>query len=247
MTRPKRKYTRLSPSKWAELRAFWEAGDHSLAELSHRYGISQRAIQTHVSKHGSIKGAKAAEMAAVVQKEIFKQELGDQDTLVFRAREMREAAYANAIIIEGLVMAQLQNAQKDPTQAFKAASAMKTLSLAATALERLHAVKSRALGLDKENAVPDELPVLMFRDLTSEELTELQKRDETDDDGELGIPIAPIDSADLTSVGTDGGESDDIVVEGDDIAVEAEEEVPVNTRTAASIALGGGLVRGQLA
>jgi hypothetical protein len=41
-------------------------------------------------------------------------------------------------------MAQLQNAQKDPRQAFKAATESKALSLAASALERLHATKLRA-------------------------------------------------------------------------------------------------------
>src|SRR5450830_1342606 len=98
MTPPKRKYVRLLSSKWAELRAFWEAGDHTLAELADRYGVSPRAIQTHVSKLGSMKGAKAAEMAAVVQKEIFKGELADQDTIVCRARETRETTYTNAKI-----------------------------------------------------------------------------------------------------------------------------------------------------
>jgi DNA-binding MarR family transcriptional regulator len=58
-TRTKRKYVRLSPSKWAELRAYWEAGDHSLAELSDQYGVSPRAIQSHLSKLGTIKGSKA--------------------------------------------------------------------------------------------------------------------------------------------------------------------------------------------
>src|SRR5665811_215617 len=159
--KPTRKYVRLSLSVWAELRAYWESGDHTLAELSDRYGVSPRAIQSHLSKLGSIKGSKAAEMAAVVQKEIFKDELGDRDTLVFRAKETREATYANAKIVEGLIMAQLRIAQKDPTQAFKAATALKTLSLAASALERLHATKLRALGLDQKNALPNELPVLV--------------------------------------------------------------------------------------
>jgi hypothetical protein len=244
MTRPKRKYNRLIPSAWAELKGYWEAGDHTLAELSDRYGVSPRAIQTHLSKLGSVKGAKAAEMAAAVQKEIFKEELGDQGTLVHRAKETRETAYANAKIVEELVMAQLQLAQKDPTQAFKAANALKALSLAASALERLHATKLRALGLDKENALPDELPVLIFRDLTPGELKVLQERDEADDEGELGTPIAPADDADIDSTGTDSDDSDDIIVEGGIVEIEVEE--PAKPLTAATIALGGRLVRDHL-
>jgi hypothetical protein len=242
MTRPKRKYIRLPPSKWAELRAYWEAGDHTLAELSDRYGVSPRAIQSHLSKLGSIKGAKAAEMAAVVQKEIFKDELGDRDKLVIRAKETREATYANATIIEDLMMAQLQIAQKDPTQAFKAATALKALSLAASALERLHATKSRALGLDRENALPDELPVLTFRDLTSTELEALSEPDEGDEANDLGCPLAPLASADADSAGTESDEPDDIVVEGE----EFEEQEELEKARADSLhSLGGRLVKGQ--
>jgi hypothetical protein len=240
MTLPKRKYIRLSTSKWAELRAYWEAGDHALAELSDRYGVSRRAIQSHLSKHGCIKGAKAAEMAAVVRTKIFKDELGDHDTITHRARETREATYANAKIVEDLIMAQLRIAQKDPTHAFKAATAVKTLSLAASALERLHATKFRALGLDRENALPDELPVLTFRDLTPGELEALHERDEDD---EIGGSVVPRASADTLSVFTESNESDDIVVEGEELD---EEEALEKPRSAAMDALGGRLVRGQL-
>jgi hypothetical protein len=241
MSRPKRKYVRLSSSKWAELRAYWESGDHSLAELSDRYGVSPRAIQSHLSKLGSIKGAKAAEMAAAVQKEIFKNELGDRDTLVFRAKETREATYANAKIIEGLIMAQLQNAQKDPTQALKAATALKALSLAASALERLHATKSRALGLDQENVLPDEMPVLTIRDLTSSELKALQERNESDDEDELG-GLLPVYSEEPDSTGAESDDSEEIVVEGEE--QEEPEETGKPSPPTSLEALGGRLVRG---
>jgi hypothetical protein len=242
MTHPKRKYVRLLPSKWAELRAYWESGDHGLAELSDRYGVSPRAIQSHLSKLGSIKGAKAAEMAAVVQKEIFKDELGDRDTLVFRARETRETTYANATTIVDLMMAQLQIAQKNPAQAFKAATAVKMLSLAAATLERVQAVKLRALGLDKENALPDEFPVLTFRDITPTELEALHARDEDDEEDGFGGSIVPIISADTVSAGTESDESEDIVVEGEKF--EEQEELK-KTRADSLHSLGGRLVKGQ--
>jgi hypothetical protein len=242
MTHPKRKYVRLLPSQWAELRAYWESGDHTLAELSDRYGVSPRAIQSHLSKLGSVKGAKAAEMAAVVQKEIFKDELGDRDTLVFRAREIREAAYTDTKTVRELIMAQLQMAQKDPTRAFKAATAVKTLSLAASALDRLHATQLRALGLDRENALPDELPQLILRDITSSELEELHLRNGDDEEYEIGDSIAPVVSADTVSAGTESDESEDIVVEGEKF--EEQEELE-KARADSLHLLGGRLVKGQ--
>lgn len=236
MNLPKRKYIRLGISAWAELQAYWEAGDHSLAELSDRYGVSPRAIQSHLSKLGSMKGSKAAEMAADIQEKIFRDELGDQDKLVFRAKETREGTYSNAKIIEDLVMAQLQMAQKDPTQAFKAATALKALSLAASALEKLHSTKLRALGLDRENALPDELPVLQFRDLSAAELQSLHERDDED---EIGSTIVPTNRTDAVSSDAASEESDDIIIEG-----ERDEELE-KSRTASLVALGGRLVRGN--
>lgn len=251
MTRKKRKYTRLVASKWAELRALWETGDHGLAELSDRYGVSTRAIQSHLSKLGSVKGAKAAAMAAAVMTKVFKDELSDQDTLNHRGKETREAAYTNAVIIDGLIKAQLALAQKNPSQAFKALTAFKMLSLASATSERTQTIRLRALGLDKENALPDVMPELIIRDLSKEELKALADRDESDEESDLGIPIAPA-GIDSGFAGSETDESDDIIVEGgeiegDEITVEGEEpEEPAEPRPKTLDTLGGRLVKEAL-
>src|SRR5258705_1668570 len=54
-------------------------------------------------------------------------------------------------------MTQLELAQKDPSQAFKAAAAVKLLSLAAAGLERLHNLKWTALGMNRDSVVADAL------------------------------------------------------------------------------------------
>jgi hypothetical protein len=226
----------LAPSKWAELRAHWETGDYGLAELSDQFGVSPRTIQGHLKEFGSVKGAKAAELAAAVKKEIFKEELGDQDTVTHRAKATRETAYTNAAIVEGLVMAQLALAQKDPDKAFKAATAIRMLSLAAATLERTQAVKLRALGLDQQNALPDEMPVLLFRDLGKDELEALQKRDEAYEESDLGIPIVPAGSElgltatesdypdDIVEEGRETGDAD-IIVEGIEVGIEGDDGI----------------------
>jgi hypothetical protein len=182
----KRKYTRLDPATWAEIEALWQVGEVTLAELSDRYGVSQRALQAHFHKQGITKGEKSAAIATAVKEEIFKEELDDTDLTVKRAKDVREAAYTNAVAVEGLIMAQLQAAQKDPSQVLKAASAVKMLSLAAAGLERLHDLKWKALGMDRDSVLPDELPELIIRDLTTKEIEELQAAQE-EEDAESGI------------------------------------------------------------
>ena len=213
-----RRYTRLSPATWAEIRALWETGEPTLAELSDRYGVATRTLQVHFEKHGTVKGSKAREIAAAVKEEVFGEQLADKDLTTQRAKETREAAYRNAVTVENLVMAQLQEAQKDPASAFKAAAAIKSLSLAAAALERLHGLKRTALGLDHDSVLPDELPEIILREYTQEEIEQI--RAEQAEDGE---------TLDLVESDERGEEPDDIVIEGhdeefDDIVIKGDDE-----------------------
>ncbi len=177
----KRKYIRIDQSTWAEIEGLWEAGDTTLQDLEARYGVSRRTLQSHFAKRGTVKGAQAAQLAAAVKQQVFSQNLADEDLTTTRAKETRESAYRNALVVEGLIMAQLEVAQKDPTQALRAAGAIKALSLAAAGLERIHGLKWRALGLDKDSLQGEELPVLVFEDLTAEEIRAIQRGPKDED------------------------------------------------------------------
>jgi hypothetical protein len=64
--------------------------------------------------------------------------------------------------------------------------------------------------LDQENALPDEFPILTFRDLSKDKLTTFRKRDEADEESDLGSPIISASSdLDLTSIDND---DDSIIV-----------------------------------
>jgi hypothetical protein len=210
----KRKYQRLPPSTWAEICAEWEIGDVTLDELSDRFGVNTRTLQVHFSKHAVVKGSKAAQLASSVKEELFKLELNGKNDLTHRAKETREAAYKNAVTVESLIMAQLDLAQKDPSQAFRAASAVKLLSLAAAGLERLHSLKWSALGLDRDAGVSNEMPVLIFRDLSDQEIKAIQGGDDGSEDGVNEEPIQE-DGSDRGVMPTidnrDQDEDDDIV------------------------------------
>lgn len=208
---------RLTPSKWAEARALWETGDTSLAELQELFSLSPRAFQSHFAKHGVVKGAKAAAMAKKIECEVFATAFPDHDGWVDRARDTRDSTYRNAVVIGDLVMAQLQVAQEDPTQALRVASSIKALSLAAATLERTHALRWAALGLAKDSVVGEQLPELIFRDLGAAEIEAFQQRDADEDDdlgGNMGS-VDPFTQEDAVDEG-DPRDDDDVVIEGDE-------------------------------
>lgn len=200
----KRRYVRLAASEWAEVEALWQAGEATLAELSERYGPSPRALQSHFSKAGIVKGETASALAATVREMITTESLESDEVLAERAKDTRERAYRNAVRVEELVMAQLTLAEHDPSQVMRVNSSLKALNLAAGALERLHSIKLRALGLDRADAVPDKLPVLEIVGLTEEQCERIRASHGDDDDfGGALISHSPTPISDGISSGDD--------------------------------------------
>lgn len=180
-TSPKRKYIRLSPAQWAEVEALWQTGGVTLAELSERFGPSARALQNHFAATGTVHGSAAAAISCAVRDAVLKDELPVKDQLVTRAKDTRERAYRHADIVQDLVMAQLEVIRNDPSQALRVNTALKALSLAAGALDRLHELKRRALGLDDEGVQDEDLPELPIIDLTTDEIAGLRAQQEEDE------------------------------------------------------------------
>src|SRR5664280_2400939 len=235
MTRPKRKYNRLAPSDWAEICALWEIGDVTLPDLAERYSVNTRTLQAHFAKHKIEKGSKAAALAISVKEEIYSSGLGDKDLTIQRARETREKAYKNANAVEGLIMATLDAMQKDPSKTLGLTSKLKALALAAAGLERIHDLKSRALGLDKDLPIGNEMPVLVIRDLNEDEIKALHQ-DDDEDEAEPFVAESPKLALQELPDGSDSSEDDAIVStdsdESDDIVSEGDEEEPAKRCTA---------------
>ena len=176
-----RAYNRLSPAVWAEIRALWETGEPTLDELASRYSITTRALQSHFHKNGTMKGAEAMIIAAEVKGAVFADSFEDHETKIAKGRETRATDFANASKIESLIMAQVEEAQKDPASAFRASAALKALSVAAQALERTSAMKWRSLGLDRDQET-DELPEIHIVNLTEDDIQEIRRSHEAGDD-----------------------------------------------------------------
>ena len=93
------------------------------------------------------------------------------------------------------------------------------------------------------------MPVLIIRDLSDDEIKVLHQ-DDDEDEAEPFVAESPKLALQDLADESDSGEDDAIVStdtdESDDIIAEGEEEEPAKRCTAATIALGGRLVRGQL-
>ena len=183
----KRKYNRLPIEAWAEIEASWETGSTTLAELAAHFGVTTRTLQSHFEKNGTEKGSKAAEIAAAVKSEFDVVAIEDRACVLKHAAASRHQAFQNASIVESLIMAQLEKAQKSPAEAHQAAAAIKALSLAAQALERTHAMKERALGVTNDELIQQELPIIQIVDVTLEDIARQRQLDGWDENDEPDI------------------------------------------------------------
>lgn len=177
----KRKYARLTPATWATIEGLWASGSATLPEIAERFGVSARAIQSHMSQRGIGKGSAAEALAAEVRSGVLSRTMGEPDDLVARAAAIREGAVQGAEKVERLLHAALDAAAADPGKVFALAASAKALALAAQTLERLHKLKRSALGLGDDDTLSDELPTLLIEDLSASDIAAMREDDEEDD------------------------------------------------------------------
>ncbi|KAB1068554.1 hypothetical protein [Methylobacterium planeticum] len=177
----KRRYIKLTEDRWAEVEALWSSGSATLPELAHRFGVTERGLQAHFSKLGLEKGSAAKALAAQVVSRVRAEREAQVDTLAERALAIGQTTYDHAAKVERMIVDRLDAAAADPDQTFAAAAAVKMLTNAAAALERLHTLKRSALGITDDDMNSDEAPVLVIRNLTQVQIDMMrQKQDEED-------------------------------------------------------------------
>ncbi len=199
---PKRRYTRLTPERWAEARAAWATGGVTAEDLAARFGCSVRAVQLHMAEHKVAKGSAAAALAAAVEAKVLAEALPSEDDLAHRIRDTREGTYADAVAIQRLVMGNVALAQ-DPRTAMGAVAALRALDLAAAAVGRTQRIRWLALGIDKALPAAGELPELPIRALTDEEVEAIRAQQLAEDAAASGAEDGHADA-------------DDVVIEGED-------------------------------
>lgn len=179
-----RAYRKLTSGEDAELKAAWEAGASTVADLSTRFGMSARGIQAALVRLVAQKGAGAAMVVRATERIAYPAEISPGDDLGTRAAETRDDTYRDAHILQRLAM-------KAATEAAEAGGmpALRGLDLAATIVERCRKARWAATGLDKTDLMDaSELPELIVRELSDAEVAAM-RAEQLDYDQMAGAPI----------------------------------------------------------
>jgi hypothetical protein len=184
------KKPRLSPVQWAEIEAKWRSGEYTLSMLEEEYGTRSETFSRYFKKKGIAKGSDSVG-------EMIRESLKSDAEIRARARaqkaENRKEEYDKwAVWLSSLTVAQIAAAKKDGHPLSLVEDDIKSLQRAAAVVQKCFDVSSRALGLEKDDVITDEIPNLVFGELTSAQVDDLKKMDEDNlvDDEDLYLPDA---------------------------------------------------------
>lgn len=182
------KKTRLSPAQWAEIEAKWRSGEYTLSMLEEEYGTRSETFSRYFKKKGISKGSDSVG-------EMIRESLKSDAEIRARARaqkiESRKEEYDKwAIWLTGLTINQIATAKKEGRPLALVEDDIKALQRASAIVQKCFDVSSRALGLEKDDVITDEIPNLVFGELTPAQVGELKKLDEDNlvDDADLYLP-----------------------------------------------------------
>lgn len=175
----------LTPSEWIELEVMWASGEYTLSDLSEKSGVRPETLSRRFKARGIAKGSAATAEAV---REAVKEEMVDksvQRAKLIAERQENFDKWANTL--GTLVMREVANASKSGEGIWSCEGSLKALQRASGALAKCFEISHKALRMDSEDAKVDELPELMFAELTPEQVRELRKAQAGDDDDLVDI------------------------------------------------------------
>ncbi|EPQ4523782.1 DNA-binding protein, partial [Klebsiella variicola] len=153
------KKPRLSPAQWAEIEVKWRSGEYTLSMLEEEYGTRSETFSRYFKKKGIAKGSDSVG-------EMIRESLKSDAEIRARARaqkvESRKEEYDKwAIWLSGLTINQIATAKKEGRSLSLVEDDIKALQRAAAVVQKCFDVSSRALGLEKDDVITDEIPNLV--------------------------------------------------------------------------------------
>lgn len=204
------KKRRMTPAQWAEARAMWASGEFTAEQIGEKFGVARETLSRRFKKDGVKKGQSAIDKR--VEAEIIEKATQNVDKWAERAEQARESFYKTYEMLHKMTVKTIGDAHRG-AGLFSAQPDLKALQMASSVMDRVRVNQWAVLGLDKESLDDEEIPELLIRELTPDEVQRLKvMQNSVNEDEEIEIGDADPYLEDLG----DDDEIDDLVVEGED-------------------------------
>jgi len=176
MAAAKRKYNRLNEAQWAEAIGLFEAGAASANRLAEMFNVSRHTMSAGLKKRGAEKGKTAPSFAAEVAKDISHEVHGSAQEHAQKVRAVQEQHFETASEVHQKAAQALDFDPNDAGSSMRAKSTLIALEAGMKTLERAYAAQARVLGIRDNDTAMSELPDLVFRIVSDEEIRTMTEK-----------------------------------------------------------------------
>lgn len=169
---------KITPTTWAEIEAKWTSGEYTLSMLEEEYGLRRETFSRYFKKKGLAKGADA--VGKMVRESLKSDAEIRAKERATKIDDRKNKFDSWAFVLARMTMSQVVTAKAEGKTLAMIEGDLKTLQRASNTLAKCYEISSKALGMDKDDGSPDEIPNLVFGELTQKQVEELRSTDEGD-------------------------------------------------------------------
>lgn len=200
---------RMTPAQWAEARAMWASGEFTAEQIAEKFGVARETLSRRFKKDGVKKGQSAIDKR--VEAEIIEKATKNVDKWAERAEQARESFYKTYEMLHKMTVKTIGDAHRG-AGLFSAQPDLKALQMAASVMDRVRLNQWAVIGLDKESADEEEIPELLIRELTPDEVQRLKTmqnsvKDEEIEVGEADPYLEDLDDEDVDTLIVEEGDT----------------------------------------
>lgn len=171
---------RMTEADWEEASVLYEQGTITLDDLAKRFSVSKGALSKGFKKRGVERGSKSKiirkEIEEAVAKEAAERAERAAELLRTRSEETKEFHYKADDTLSKLTLSVLIKAQKEGRALATCKGDLLALRIAAQTLTKIREDRYTLLGLDQNADAGDELRDLEVRELSQDDIDQLNER-----------------------------------------------------------------------
>lgn len=187
----------LTVAEKAEAAALWRAGDVTLAQLSERFKKRPETFSKLFARMGIEKGSGAAAAMKRAEEVVTAKAVSEIEQTLHRIAKVKEDHYKMSQMMAVMVFKEIQQAKIAELDIGKLKDTMMVFKLASDVIAHSRKELFQILNVEKHEQKEDEsdLPDLTVRELTQDEIGQLQDAP-LDDDDDLGAGMLDLDAED---------------------------------------------------
>ena len=167
---------KITPAQWAEIEVKWKSGEYTLSMLEEEYGMRPESFSRYFKRNGIVKGS---DSVGDMIRESLKSDAERRALARAKLSEARRTDFDKmSAFLAQVAFAEITSAKAGGKPLASIEDNLKSLQRASAVLGKCFDVSSRALGLEREEVNSDEIPNLVFGELTPAQVAELKKLDE---------------------------------------------------------------------